>query len=149
MNVLNYISKYFYGIGLKQKSFYVTTAPPRKRIRFYGSVFYFCVVEMKGTSHPWGMLCMPPRCTLAQTREYKKHGRIAKRFSGDRPFPCALSFALFRLPIWRVLETARRSRAARLFKHPPQCQLQVIFNTLEFLNYIWYTSGMRIHLIFG
>ena len=27
MNVLNYISKYFYGIGIKQKSFYVTTAP--------------------------------------------------------------------------------------------------------------------------
>ena len=37
-------------------------------------------------------------------RQDSRLGRIAKRFSGDRPFPCALSFALFRLPIWRVLE---------------------------------------------
>ena len=37
---------------------------------FMGPFFYFCVVEMKGTSHPWGMLCMPPRCTLAQTQIY-------------------------------------------------------------------------------
>ena len=28
---------------------------------FTGPFFYLCVVEMKGTSHPWGMLCMPPR----------------------------------------------------------------------------------------
>ena len=71
---------------------------------FTGPFFYLCVVEMKGASHPWGMLRMPPRCTLAQMRVYMKHGWIAKRFSGDGPFPCALSSALFRFFIWRVLE---------------------------------------------
>ena len=45
-------------------------------------------------------------------RRTGKHGRIAKRFSGDRPFSCALSSALFRLPIWRVLE--RRGAAEPL-----------------------------------
>ena len=45
-------------------------------------------------------------------RRTREHGRIAKRFSGDRPFPCALSSALFRLPIWRVLE--RRGAAEPL-----------------------------------
>ena len=50
------------------------------------------------------------RCT-------RNHGRIAKRFSGDRPFPCALSSTLFRLPIWRVLE--RRGAAEPLVIQAP------------------------------
>ena len=77
------------------------------------------------TSHPWGMPCMPPRCTLTQTRVYMKHGRIVKRFSGDRPFPCALSFALFRLPIWRVLE--RRGVAEPLVSSSTRHSAKVIF----------------------
>src|SRR5699024_7488698 len=39
-----------------------------------------------------------------QSLPHREYGRIAKRFSGERPFPCALSFALFRLTILRVLE---------------------------------------------
>ena len=35
---------------------------------FMGPFFYFCVVEMKGTSHPWDMLCMPLRCTRSGER---------------------------------------------------------------------------------
>ncbi len=31
-----------------------------------------------------------------QSLPHREYGRIAKRFSGDRPFPCALSSALFR-----------------------------------------------------
>ena len=45
-------------------------------------------------------------------RRTRKYGRTAKRFSGERPFPCALNSALFRLPIWRVLE--RRGAAEPL-----------------------------------
>ena len=32
-----------------------------------------------------------------QSLPHREYGRIAKRFSGERPFPCALSSALFRL----------------------------------------------------
>ena len=31
-----------------------------------------------------------------QSLPNREYGRIAKRFSGERPFPCALSSALFR-----------------------------------------------------
>ena len=48
MNVLNYISKYFYGIGLKQNSFYVTTAPPRRQNGTLTGAVFVRLGEIRG-----------------------------------------------------------------------------------------------------
>lgn len=65
-------------------------------------------------------------------RRTREHGRIAKRFSGDRPFPCALSSALFRLLIWRVLE--RRGVAEPLVYSSTRQSAKVYFFCIKLID---------------
>ena len=98
----------------------------RQRLDKFGSFFYYATggVYVPADGAEKGectsddallasvRLCAVVFCARFAARQDSRLGRIAKRFSGGRPFPCALSFALFRLPIWRVLE--RRGAAEPL-----------------------------------
>ena len=65
---------------------------------------------------------------------HREYGRIAKRFSGERPFSCALSFALFRLSIWRVLE--RRGAAEPLVYSSIHHSAEVLYQVYSRLLFL-------------
>lgn len=61
-----------------------------------------------------------------ELRRRPKKGAICKRFSANAPFGrrSFLAFLLGCFILWRALERAAQPRA-RLFKHPPQCQVKI------------------------